>query len=165
MIIPAVVLFLGFIVRGTLIAQDTSLVESSREDARIEATKLDSLYKKCIAYPDSLPFKLAFFEKFPSNFEKLNLIYGFPNNEPGILYNHSEEHVSLLFNKLDCCILEGKYYNKLIKIGIGGKWAGDAVSTIQEKIREKILKKPLLIIRDFSKSQNPRGRKFLLFFL
>jgi hypothetical protein len=149
---------------GTAYAQDYSHVEQMRMELRKQATVLDSLYKKCTAYPDSSALKFKFFEKFPSDFHTFDLIYGFPNDEPGVLYDSSGQHVMNLFNKLDCCIPDEKYYAKLIEIGIDGKWEADGVSFIQYKIREKVLQKPLVALGILTKLKTQKVESFFFFF-
>ena len=68
------------------------------------------------------------------------------------------------FNKLDCCIPQEKYYNKLIRLGIGGHWEADAVNMILHQIREKVLANPKSSTDILSKYKDDEIESFFYFF-
>jgi hypothetical protein len=72
-----------------------------------------------------------FFNAFPNTFQDLNRLYGY-DDEKGerSLYSKYEEHISYFFNCSE--VPNREKINKVIRIGIDGKWDADAISMFQE---------------------------------
>ncbi len=72
-----------------------------------------------------------FFDAFPNNFEEFDQLYGF-DNEKGerILFSKSEEHINYFFDCSEVPSLER--LNKVIRIGIEGRWDADSIWMLQE---------------------------------
>jgi hypothetical protein len=118
-------------------ADDGTIVE--------KAKKLKELYRLCSESRIKEPYKIAFFNAFPSTFEELNELYGYNNHTPAILYSSSYDHIIGLFNNLDL-INDTVYYKKIISISINGHWDADAVNAFQKGLTKRTISNPELIV-------------------
>ena len=84
-----------------------------------------------------------FFDYFPNNFGKFNLLYGFTDTAMP-LYSVGEEHLTLL-DSLNS-IPSNEYYSKYISIAIRGNWQADNISYFQSSLYNKINSNPKLTI-------------------
>ena len=94
-----------------------------KDGSEQEAIRLTKLYdnKNC----------KEFINTFPNTFQDFNQLYGYEDGKGGrILFSKYPDHVSYFF---DCSgVPNREKLNKVIRIGIGGKWEADTIETFQE---------------------------------
>ena len=127
--------------------------------------QLDSLYRLLIAEPESLERQQAFFDLFPANFKDFEHTYYFDPGPYGYdpMHRISWEHVSKGFAKLDK-IVDTVYYTRLINLSIGGLWATDAISDLQELLYVKSKEKPDLLFYLLSTYPDEKVYSFWYFY-
>tara|TARA_R110002049_G_scaffold200971_3_gene371676 strand:- start:2198 stop:2797 length:600 start_codon:yes stop_codon:yes gene_type:complete len=125
--------------------------------------KLKKYYSNSYLVSDSLLYRTLFFNEFPSSFKELNCYYGFGQNRRGVLVEEAKGHIFELFNNLNS-INDTVYYNKIIKIAIGGKWNADAIFYFQYGLWSKVLKSPDLTVYLLNKYSDYEISNFFDFF-
>ena len=71
-----------------------------------------------------------FFNVFPDNFKAFHQLYGYDEEGERVLFSKGNEHLTYFFNCPEVSDLEK--LNKVVMIGIGGKWEADIVWMFQE---------------------------------
>jgi len=128
-----------------------------------KADKLRDLYAKIMTEPDNDNAKQAFFNVFPATFKEFVNLYGYENDSPCILYYKAEGHVLGLFNNIKS-VNDTLYYNKIIDIAIGGRWDADAVSYLQQGIRQHVLKNIDLTVYLLGRRSSKQMHSFWYFY-
>lgn len=91
----------------------------------VKADSLEQTAKKLTGLHDSKSCK-EFIDAFPNTFQDFNQLYGYDDAEGARkLFSKCEEHISYFFNCSEVSDLEK--LNKVIKVGIDGKWDADAI--------------------------------------
>lgn len=97
---------------------------------QVKEDKLEQAAKKLVELYDNKNCS-EFINAFPNTFEDLNQLYGYEDGKGGrILFSKFPEHFSYFF---DCSeVSDREKLNKVINIGIGGKWEADTIETFQD---------------------------------
>lgn len=103
---------------------------TSNTPVPVERDKEDSLANRLSALYDAKDCR-GFFDTFPSSFSEFVRLYGF-NDATGEspLYSKYENHIQYFLSCPDITIRER--LEKVIGVGVGGKWDADATAMIQE---------------------------------
>ena len=127
--------------------------------------QLDSLYRLLIAEPESLERQQAFFDLFPANFKDFKRTYGFDPDlsDYDLMPRLAYDHLLNGFAKLDK-IVDTVYYTRLINLSIGGLWATDAISDLQELLYVKSKEKPDLLFYLLSTYPDEKVYSFWYFY-
>ena len=140
------------------------IIVRGQEFLRPYDRQLDSLYRLLVEEPESLERQQAFFEMFPKNFEDFEHTYYFDSGpytcDP--MHRISWEHVKG-FAKLDK-IVDTVYYTRLINLSIGGLWATDAISDLQQLLYVKSKEKPDLLFYLLSAYSDEKVYSFWYFY-
>jgi hypothetical protein len=112
----------------------------------VKASNLNRLYKLSTSGTQNQKneAQLSFFNEFPNSFKELSDLYGYPNDKPAVLYKEYVQHIGL-FNKLSI-VNKTSYYNKIIKIAIGGRWDADAIGDFQQGLNNRVENNPELTV-------------------
>lgn len=103
---------------------------TSNTPVPIERDKEDSLANRLSALYDARDCR-GFFDTFPSSFTEFERLYGFSDSTgEGPLYSRYENHVQYFFSCPDISVPDR--LEKLVAVGVGGKWDADATAMIQE---------------------------------
>lgn len=101
---------------------------------------IDKIPAKLIELYDSKNCK-EFMNVFPNNFKAFNKLYGYDEKKgERVLFSKGNEHISYFFNCSEVSDLEK--LNKVIQIGIGGKWEADIVGMFQDLSFELVKDNP-----------------------
>jgi hypothetical protein len=141
------------------IGQDNK-IQKNKYTKQIETLKED--YSKAQG-KDSVKYAKLFFAAFPHNFSSFNSIYGYSDKAGAMpLYGLYLQHIDY-FCKLNAIIPSKIYFNKLVKLGINGKWDADAVGLIQDCILSHANEKPNLIVTLLKQYNEKEIRSFWRF--
>lgn len=99
--------------------------------------KLKKSFKE-LEEEDKIQTQKLFFQLFPESFMEFESVFGFTNNNPAPLYSDSNNYLVKFF-ELDKISISNKL-EKVINIGINGKWDADGVNYFQNNMRELIFR-------------------------
>lgn len=104
---------------------NTQIVKDSVEQT---ALKLTELYdnKNC----------KEFVKAFPNTFQKFNELYGYDDEKGARILYSKAEHIPYFFNCSE--VSDREKLNKVVKIGINGKWDADSINLFQDSTFELI---------------------------
>ena len=156
----ALIILLFFIHFNLCKGQSKNTRIRNRNENQIESLK--DAYSKAQGN-DSTRYKKLFFTLFPSNFVSFNSIYGYSDKSGSMpLYSLYEKHISL-FCKLNASQPPKEYFNKLIKLGINGRWDADAVNALQDCILSHVNENSTLTITLLKQFKDIEIRSFWRF--
>ncbi|MES2645573.1 MAG: hypothetical protein V4717_01765 [Bacteroidota bacterium] len=105
----------------------------------------------------------GFFELFPAIFSQFELLYGYDDKKgEGILYKKYQDHIGFLCDNGN--ISEKDKLNKLINIGVDGRWDADAVAMLQKCTLDLIknnVQASVKILNGLSKSETMKFWAYL----
>lgn len=103
-----------------------------------------------------------FINIFPNTFENFDKLYGYEDGKGAhILYSKYDEHLNYFAQCSD--VSNRKKLNKVIKLGINGKWEADAYSSLQEIAKTLIKKQPEEAKTVLDKLSNENAASFWYF--
>ncbi len=146
----------------TMLMNACAAQKSSTVDFFEKATKLKQLYVKATSSVRN-SYRLEFFSEFPNSFSELNKLYGYTNDKAGPLYEFSNKHIYELFNNLKD-IPDTLYYNKIIRIAIGGHWDADGIDAFQDGLRTHVLNNLDLTLEILEKYSDRNIESFWFFY-
>ena len=100
----------------------------------VDTAKLNQSFRDLKNFPANYDREKAFFDAFPSSWMEFVLSYQWYPNKAYILdyNNHIEAFGNLQF------IQDTTYCDKLIFLGVGGKWEADATSQLQQILHSQM---------------------------
>ena len=102
----------------------------------VDTAKLNRAYRDLKSLPANYEREKAFFEAFPSSWMEFILTYHWRSN---MMYDLDYDHIAVLGNLK--FIPDTIYCDKLIFLGVGGKWESDAPNYLQEALHKVMDKK------------------------
>lgn len=132
--------------------QKTDQIEDSVRnkivDNRDTISSLKIYFEHFSKYKDSIS-ELEFFKHFPNTFDKFQKLYGF-NDQEGAMPLYHYYHIGE-YNEIRKYIKDNDYFDKLISIGISGKWDADNISSLQEVIQSNLKKNPISFMKEMNR--------------
>lgn len=109
----------------------------AQHDISGKADKLRSIYLAYEKAIDKKPYEIQFFQAFPRSFTEFTALYGYENQQAAPLYDQAFQHMQL-FNNIQS-VNDTAYYRRILSLGMDGKWDADAVSYLQQVVREHVV--------------------------
>lgn len=111
---------------------------------------------------DSIKYQRLFLSSFPDNFSLFNSLYGYSEEKGAMPLNDVyENHIKFL------CRLNSigneEFLNKLVKLGIDGRWDADAVNLLQDCILNHIKENLSLAVTLLQQYKDKEVKKFWFF--
>ncbi|TAL62697.1 MAG: hypothetical protein EPN85_01960 [Bacteroidetes bacterium] len=144
-------------------------VLASQGELKLKAEQLKKAYQKLSAAPYTAKYQREYFESFPNSFVLFNNLFGYSSQasigkgfNPGPLYNEAQSYVNSFFNLNLIDTVE--YYNRIIDIGINGKWYADGVNYFKNGMELKIKKDIDVFVKLLSKRSDSEVKSFWFFY-
>ena len=132
----------------------------------IDTARLNKAYRELKKTPDSLDSQKNFFHAFPSTWMEFMLTYNNPCNAR-IYHFYMSKQIDLhlyAFQKMIPLIPDTIYCNKLINLGIGGKWDSGVSAALQRITSEVMNQKPRVMFICLSKQTRGFQLRFWQFY-
>ncbi len=81
-----------------------------------------------------------FVNAFPNNFQEFNELYGYEDGKGGNILYSKTEHINYLFTCSE--VVDDEKLNKIIEVGIDGKWDADNIGEFQNSTYALVKKYP-----------------------
>jgi hypothetical protein len=141
-IISSVVLYLGLFMAVSCSSSELELKSNAQtiNTPQVKEDSSEQVAKKLTEQYDKKNCK-EFINAFPNTFQDFNQLYGYDDQEgERILFSKLNEHISYFFNCSE--VSDREKLNKVVSIGINGKWDADAIGMFQDSTFDLIKDHP-----------------------
>jgi hypothetical protein len=144
---------------------ENKTITISKQDSRtytVQANRLKDDYKQVCDTVNNEFYKQKFLSDFPSTFDSFYHLYGYSDTLGEMpLYKDYEKHIELFCEEVNKREIGAE---KIIRLGIDGRWEADAVGTLQKCIRVFVNNKIDLIIPKFKELTQSQMHSFWKFY-